>query len=76
MQSEKLKYNMYKKLEVMQPRIKNKSKLEWTIPDCSPNEVLPLWLIDTVCHLLVKKKKRGGGGDKRDMGLIEFFTWK
>ena len=56
----------------MQPRIKNKSKLEWTIPDCSPNEVLHLWLIDTVCHLLVKKKKWGGGGEET-WGLLTFF---
>ena len=46
----------YKKLDVMQPRFKNKSRLpvgEQT--SCiSPHEVLQLWLIYTVHHLLVK----------------------
>ena len=77
---EKLKY---RKLEVMLPRIKNKTELpvdEWTILDQS-TEVLQLWLIITVYHLLVKDNKgegegRGGGGLKEKGSLFTFFLWK
>ena len=63
---EKLKY---KKLVVMQPRFKNKSKLparEQNIPDQSARS-------NTVYHLLVKnsKKEWSGGG-----GVLTFCHWK
>ena len=73
---EKLKY---RKLEVMLPRIKNKTELpvdEWTILDQS-TEVLQLWLIITVYHLLVKDNKGEGGGGLKERGsLFTFFLWK
>ena len=76
---EKLKY---RKLEVMSLRIKNKTELpvdEWTILDQS-TEVLQLWLIITVYHLLVKDNKgegeRRGGGLKREGELIYFLSLK
>ena len=76
---EKLKY---RKLEVMLPRIKNKTELpvdEWTILDQS-TEVLQLWLIITVYHLLVKDNKgegEGRGGGLKERGsLFTFFLWK
>ena len=46
---EKLKY---KKLEVMQLRIKNKSELQYKL----------LWLVKPVNHLSVKNKVGRGGG--------------
>ena len=77
----------YKKLDVMQPRMKNKYELpvgEWTIPDHSqPLENLQSWLIKTVYHLLVKNNKRegngGGGGEgglKKWGSLLTLFPWK
>ena len=75
---EKLKYG---KLEVMLPRIKNKTELpvdEWSILDQS-TEVLQLWLIITVYHLLVKDNKgegEGRGGLKERGSLFTFFLWK
>ena len=76
---EKLKY---RKLEVMSLRIKNKTELsvdEWTILDQS-TEVLQLWLIITVYHLLVKDNKgegEGRGGGLKERGsLFTFFLWK
>ena len=75
---EKLKY---RKLEVMLPRIKNKTELpvdEWTILDQSI-EVLQLWLIITVYHLFVKDNKGEGEGReelKREGELIYFLPLK
>ena len=72
---EKLKY---RKLEVMLPRIKNKTELpvdEWTILDQSI-EVLQLWLIITVYHLLVKDNKgegEGRGGGLKEKGELIYF---
>ena len=61
---EKLKY---KKLVVMQPRFKNKSKLparEQNIPDQSTRS-------NTVYHLLVKNSKKEWSG-----GVLTFCHWK
>ena len=54
-----------KKLDVMQPRIKNKSKLPAQVNKISwisPHEVLQSWLINTVYHLLLKNNKGEGRG--------------
>ena len=58
----------YRKLEVMQPRIKNKSEPPAGESWISPKEVLQLRLIISVYHLLVKNKKVEGRG-----GLLTFF---
>ena len=80
---EKLKY---KKLEVMQSKIKNKSELPTCEQTCADQSkwsftVTDSWLIYTVYHLLVKNNKveeRGGGGMglKERGSLVPFFPWK
>ena len=70
---EKLKYV---KLEVVQPKIKNKPSIsarEWIIPYLSSHEVLQSWLSNTVYHLLILlwimiSGGRGGGGLKEKGG--------
>ena len=60
----------YKKLEIMQSRIKNKSeRLVWI----SPHEVLLSLLIETVYYLLVNDDK-GGGGLKQRRRLLTIFS--
>ena len=44
----------YKKLEIMQPMIKNKAELVNKPTRISPHEVLRSWLISTLYQLLVK----------------------
>ena len=64
---------MYKKLEVMQPMIQNKSECPVWI---SPHEVLLLLLIKTVYYLLVNDTKGEGGGLKKEMALINYLLLK
>ena len=61
----------YKKLEVMQPRIKNNwpnFQLVNKPTRISPYEVLLSLLINTFYHLLVKNDNREGGGSLKEMG--------
>ena len=58
--------------QITNPNFKNMK----TIPNRSPNEVLQLWLTNTVGHLLVKNNNgegRGVGGLKETRGLLTFF---
>ena len=76
---------LHKEIEykVEKPRIINKSELpvgEWTSL-IGPHEVLQLWLINTVYHLIISEEYKGegeliwgGGGVKRGF-MVFIYIW-
>ena len=81
----KIKKLEYKKLEVMQPRIKNKSELpaggycildQWTQSFTVAIDFWASWLINTVYHLSVNNNKWERTRGLKRGGLLTFFPWK
>ena len=81
----KIKKLKYKKLEVIQPRIKNKSELpaggycildQWTQSFTVAIDFWPSWLINAVYHLSVNNNKWERMRGLKRGGLLTFFPWK
>ena len=81
----KIKKLKYKKLEVIQPRIKNKSELpaggycildQWTQSFTVAIDFWPSWLINAVYHLSVNNNKWERTRGLKRGGLLTCFPWK